>query len=161
MKENKIAQAWGFDLVIGLSIFMAGMILFFLYALNFTSSDSGDFGTLSREGKGIGDSLMSEGFPEHWDGGSVVSIGILSNGVVNDTKLLEFYLLAGSDYQRTKNLFNVKNDYYVSFEYPVTIGSETFTGIGLLPSGQENLVKVVRVAVQNATIKNIDIEVWN
>jgi hypothetical protein len=159
--KKKRAQAWGFDLIIGLSIFLTGMLLFFLYSLNFTSNNGGEFESLKREGKIIGDSLMGEGFPEHWDENTVINIGILSNGIVNDTKLLEFHNLAGSDYQRTKQLFAVKNEYYIYFENPVTIGSDTFTGIGLPPSGQNNLVKIVRVAVHDAMIKNINIEVWN
>ncbi|MFH1425566.1 MAG: hypothetical protein ABIG28_02435 [archaeon] len=157
----KRGQAWGFDLIVAVVIFLAGMMLFFLYALNFSSERDEVFDVLSYEGKIIGDSLLSEGFPVDWDSGNVVTIGILSDGKVNDTKLLEFYNLAEGDYNRTKKMFNVLNDYYVFFEEPIVVEGTTIDGVGVQESDQKNLVRVSRVAVQGNKIKNLNIYVWS
>jgi flagellar basal body-associated protein FliL len=155
------AQAWGFDLIVAVMIFLAGMILFFFYTLNFSIEKNDVFGTLNYEGKLVGDSLLSEGFPSNWDQSNVVTIGILSEGKVNETKLKEFYDMSQSDYAKTKVLFNVVNDYYVFFDEPITVDAVPIIGIGIQQSNENNLVKLSRVVVHDNQIKNIHIYVWN
>ena len=160
---KKQAQAWGFDLMAAIVIFLSGMILFFFFSLNFSSERAEVFGALSYEGKIIGDSLLSEGFPNDWNSTTVVAIGILSNGQVNDTKLKMFYDMADNPegYAKTKRLFNMLNDYYVYFEEPIVIDGEIITGIGVQESGQKNLARTTRVMVQGGKVKNLNIHVWN
>ena len=160
---KKGAQAWGLDLMVAITIFLAGIILFFFYALNFSSERVEVFDALSYEGKIIGDSLFSEGFPNDWNETNVVSIGILSNGQVNNTKLKRFYDLANTSvgYAKTKNLFNVLDNYYVYFEDPIVIDGVTINGIGIPESGQKNLARITRVMVQDGQIKNLNINVWS
>jgi len=158
---EKKAQAWGFDLMVGVSIFFLGMLLFFLYALNLPSERDETFTEMNYEGNLIGDSLLSEGFPRNWNSDNVVNIGILSDGKVNNTKFKEFYDLALVDYNRTRRIFNVENDYYVYFSRPVTVDGVVIHGIGLNDSNPRNVVKVTRVVVHDNEVKNLNINVWN
>lgn len=158
---EKKAQAWGFDLMVGVSIFFLGMLLFFLYALNLPSERDETFTEMNYEGNLIGDSLLSEGFPSNWNSDNVVNIGILSDGKVNNTKFKEFYDLALVDYNRTRRIFNVENDYYVYFSRPVTVDGVVIHGIGLNDSNPRNVVKVTRVVVHDNEVKNLNINVWN
>ncbi|MBS3099536.1 hypothetical protein J4462_04950 [Candidatus Pacearchaeota archaeon] len=160
MKAKK-AQAWGFDLIIATVIFLAGLIFFFVYVLNFPTEREEVFNSLVYEGEIIGDSLLSEGFPENWQINDVIAIGILSAGVVNDTKWKQFYDLTNSDYQKSQRLLNVENHYYVFFEEPIDVGEEIITGIGNAPASENNLVKTTRVVIQDNKIKNLNIYVWN
>lgn len=160
MKLKK-GQAWGFDLIIAVTIFLAGMIFFFFYVLNFPSERDEVFNTMNYEGKIIGDSLLSEGYPENWGEDNVATIGILSNGKINETKLLRFYDLSNGDYAKTKRLFNVLDDYYVYFEEPVVVDGVVINGTGMKEASPKNLVKVTRVVVHDNKIKNLNIHIWN
>ncbi len=141
MKLKK-AQAWGFDLVIGLFIFTFVIVVFYLYALNYASDTGGSFEVLSREGELVAESLLSEGSPLDWDDTNVIRIGLLSEGKINETKLERFNNLAGSDYNLTKSLFNVRHDYYVNFSEEL----EGVQEIGQVDFDADNLVKVIRVS---------------
>lgn len=157
----KRGQAWGFDLIIAMTIFLAGMVVFFFYTLNFPSEREEVFNKMSYEGKVIGDSLLSEGYPVNWDENNVVTIGILTDNKVNDTKLKMFYDFAESDYLKTRRLFNINDEYYVYFEEPVFIDGVWINGVGMEEINPKNLVKATRVLVHDNKIKNLNIHVWN
>jgi hypothetical protein len=159
--KSKKAQAWGFDLTMAVIIFLSGMVVFFLYVLNFPSEQEEIFNVLSYEGKLVGDSLLSEGFPDNWDENSVFVIGVLSGGQVNETKFKNFYDLVSTDYLRSKRLFNIRNDYYVFFEEPIAIDGVNIEGVGVIPGSQKNLVRITRVVVHDNKIKDLHIYVWN
>ena len=99
---NKQAQAWGADLMIALVIFSIGIFVFFLYSINAPTEAEESIDNLFYEGKIIASSILSEGHPEDWTFGNVVTIGILSQGKINETKLERFYNLAQADYAKTK-----------------------------------------------------------
>ena len=155
------AQAWGFDLMIATVIFLGALLALFIYTLNLPSEREESFKNLAYEGKLITDSLLTEGYPANWDENTVVRIGILSDGKVNDTKLLMFRDLVLSDYVKTKTLFNVADDYYVYFLNEVMANNQPITGIGQPAINHKNLVKLERIVIQNGTIKNMNVQVWN
>jgi hypothetical protein len=154
-------QAWGFDLIVSLMIFLVGMILFFFYVLNVSNENDEVFSNLNYEGKVIGDFLFSDGLPENWEQDNVIIIGVMSDGKLNETKLKDFYDFANSDYDRTKRLFNILNNYYVYFEEPIVVESVEIEGIGFKESDPDNLVKITRVMVHEGKIKNMNIHIWN
>lgn len=156
----KKAQAWGFDLVIAIIIFLAGMTIFYFYSINFTSNNE-DFQSLSFQGKLVGNNLLSEGVPIDWDESNVLSIGVLTEDKINQTKLERFYSMANSNYLKTKGLFNIRNEYYVFFEENITVGELEVEGIGRKPVNEENLVRMTRAVIYNEKIKNLNIYVWN
>lgn len=157
----KKAQAWGFDLIFAIVIFIGVLVFLYLHIFNLSFDKQDTFNTLIYEGKIIGDSLLSDGFPEEWNSANVVSMGVLSGGEINITKIEKFYNLSLSDYQKTKILFNIAHDYYIFFDEPINIGGDLIEGIGIEPTGEENLVKVTRVVVLDKKIDNLNIYVWS
>ncbi|MBU0467338.1 MAG: hypothetical protein KJ718_04700 [Nanoarchaeota archaeon] len=143
---RKEAQAWGFDLIVGFMIFTVAIVTFYFFALNFSGQDEEISQELVFEGKLIGESLLSEGSPKNWDPSDVVIIGILdSEGKINETKLQNFLLL---DYDTTKELFNIRHDYYINFSKELNV-SGGVSGVGNMDDGSENLAVVRRVSSYN------------
>lgn len=149
MTKNKKAQAWGIDLMIAMAIFVFGILMFFFYTANQPGETKEIYESLFYDGSIVADSILSEGHPKNWQQDSVVTIGILNDNKINETKLERFYELSVADYSKTKILFNTKYNYYVFLSEPMTIDSEEIEGIGLNPEAQEtdNLVKITRFTV--------------
>ena len=159
--KMKNGQAWGFDLIIALVIFLGGLILFYFYAINFPSTEEDVFRGLKYESELVADSLLSEGSPDNWDLNDIQQIGVVSNGKINESKLEMFYNLALSDYAKSKALFNINDDYYVYFNNPLNIGGELVSGIGMPAQNENNLVRVSRVVVYRNNIISLNVYVWN
>ena len=146
-RKNKSAQAWGMDLIIGFTIFSLGITSFYLYSLNTPSEAKEAIESLSYDGKIISDNILSNGYPDDWNDTNVISIGILSDNKINNTKLREFYDLADSEYDRTKRLFNTVYDYWFFLNENMTTINADVDGIGLKPSNPKNLIKITRFTV--------------
>ena len=164
MKEKR-AQAFGFDLFIAIGLFLAAFILIYFYSINLQSSQEKVHEALSYDGNVIADSLLSEGYPQNWDKDNVVIIGILSNNKINETKLSKFNDLANSDYNKAKNIFNTKYNFYVNLTEPIINeedeDEEEITGIGLPPSSPKNLIKLTRFTIYKDKPVTLIIELWN
>jgi len=145
--EGKKAQAWGFDLMIALSMFMFGIIVFYLYSLNYPSESKEKFESLQYDGNYIGDVLLSED----------VNFGILSGNEIDDSKL---FGLNSMGYNYLRSSFSTRNEFYfnlsVDFSYP-GLGK----GIGREPITYENLIKVSRFSYYHNTTVVLNIYMWN
>ena len=142
------AQAWGFDLTIGFVIFTVAIVSFYFFAVNYPTDNEEEFQEMQYEGQLIGDNLLSDGSPADWNSGDVLRIGIASDGKINETKLGRFANLANSDYNKTKNLFNVKHDYFLNFSKSLDVSGTQVQQIGTVgfDFNSDNLVKVTRVS---------------
>ena len=159
--KNKKAQAWGFDLIMASMIFIAGILVFYLYTLNIPNQAENIINTLNYEGNIISDSLLSAGFPENWNNTNVISPGILSNNKINQTKLERFYNLSTSQYVLTKNLFNTKYQYYISTTPEnLTIEGSEIPGMGSFPLNPESLIKITRVTIYEEKPITFNIYIW-
>lgn len=157
--ENKNAQAWGFDLLTGFIIFIAGVILIYFYTINYPSAGEDAIQTLQNEGQILSETLLSEGSPPDWTSANVVRPGILSNGKINQTKLEQFALM---DYSQTKSLFKIKDNYYIEFQDNITINGVEREGIGSPPpANAENLAKITRVVIYQNNITTFSFQIWN
>ena len=155
------AQAWGFDLMIASILFLGGIIVFYIYSLNYPEEGRETLERLSYDGWIIADNLLSEGFPINWNETNVVRIGILTNERVNETKLERLYNLANTDYQKTKALFNTKYHYYFTFSEQIVLPTYgPISGIGLIPTNPTNLIKITRLIVYQNKPVSLDIYVW-
>jgi len=144
--EQKKAQAWGFDLMVAIIIFSVGIIIFFIYSLNQPSQAKENLEKLSYDGKLITNSLLSEGHPDNWIEDDVISIGILNNNKINETKLERFYDFAQNNYSQTKRTFNTIYDYYFFLDEDMDING-VVEGIGLVPNNPKNLIKITRYVI--------------
>jgi len=159
---NNKGQAWGFDLMIGVIIFLFGIISFYLYILNAPGEGEDIIDTLTYNGGLVSDSLLSEGVPQNWNSVNVIQIGLLVDGKINQTKLENFYNLALTDYDKTKRLFNIRKEYFVNLStQSFEVAGVPVSGIGLEPSNPRNLVKVSRIIVYKNKPTTINIEIWD
>lgn len=159
------AQIWGMDLIAAVMIFSVALSFFYFYAINDRDLPLEKLETLTQEGILLTDMLLSEGYPTNWDESNVIEIGILSNGIVNETKLERFYNLATNDYYHTKNIFNVGYDYYVFFNENMSIGGSRIDGIGK-PGvtrkniNAKNLIRINRVTVYRGKLTSLTAYIW-
>jgi hypothetical protein len=165
MKLKK-GQAWGFDLMMAISIFMIGIVGFYLFSLNSPSEGRDTLDSLFYDANLIADNLLSEGFPEDWNSNSVINIGIVNDNRINGTKLQRLYDLTISDYSRTKNLFNTRFDYYFDFSRPITIvydGSPNVFPefIGQKDPNPDNIIKIQRFVIYENNPVTLNVYVWS
>ena len=96
-KINKKAQIWSFDLIIAGVIFLMGIIILFLYAINYTSQAENELDELFYQGNLASELILSE-----------EDFGILTNGKVDSAKLTAF------DCSIKKNEMFLRNNFYFS-----------------------------------------------
>ncbi len=158
----KKGQGWGFDLVVGLMIFLSGILFFYFYAVNNSGVDDQKLLSFEQEAKLVSGNLLSEGFPADWNENNVERIGFYDNERINQTKLERFFNLSMSDYQRTKRLFNVKDNYYIYFPSGVSNGTGSVYYIGNNQTqSAENIVKTSRAVIYQNKIIGMEVDVWD
>jgi len=165
---NKRGQAWSLDLLMGVFLFTVALSVFYFSALNSSNNLNEAIDLLSYDGRSISKNILSEGSPNDWNSSSVVQIGILDDGKINETKLEAFYDLANTDYARTKSLFNTKYDYYFFLDTNITFNSITIDGIGkpgitrdnVAQADIKNLIRVDRISVYENKIIGATLFVW-
>ncbi|MFH0711689.1 MAG: hypothetical protein V1889_01330 [archaeon] len=148
MKPKK-AQAWGTDLTIAFVIFSFAIIFFYFYSFNYSNETEDILETMTYEGNFIADSILSPGYPTLWDESNVIEIGITTDGKINQTKLENFHELAQNNYEKTKQTFGTKYDYYFFMEDPL---NSTLEGIGKPGTNStniaaSNLMKITRFTI--------------
>jgi hypothetical protein len=157
----KKAQGWGFDLIIALTLFMGGVLVFYLLSLNSYDETNDIIKSLSYESRIVSDSLLSPGYPEDWTSSSVTRIGIMTNSKINETKLEQFYQMSKTNYQLTKVLLNTNNEYYFFFSEPMIINGSQVNGIGMTNNSQSNLIKITRYTIYQDKPVTVNLYIWN
>lgn len=162
---NVKAQAWGIDLMIAIMIFSMGIIVFYIYSINSPGEQKENFQELSYQGENIAKVILSEGYPLDWNSQNVIEIGILSNNKINDTKLERFYDLSQSDYNKTKEIFNTRYDYYFFFDNNMTFNSSEVRGIGKPGTDPANinainLIKKTKVVIYKDKPATAYLYIW-
>jgi hypothetical protein len=150
------AQFWGIDLMVAMIIFSVAIAVFYIYSLNQPSETEQNFENLFYDGGVIADALLSQGYPEDWNSGDVVTLGILSSGKINETKLERFYDLASSDYERTRQIFNTGYNYWFFLSEEM----DGIDGIGLNQTNPRNLVKVTRFSIYKNKPVTVYLYIW-
>jgi len=167
--NGKNGQAWGMDLMVAVTIFTFALLSFYLYSLNTPAGIEETIESLSYDGRGITNNLLSEGSPENWDENNVLEIGILRDGKINDTKLENFYNWVNSPggYDETKRVFNTNFDYYFFLDENMTINSVEIDGVGKpgvtrdnAMNNAANLIKISRVTVYQNKPMGAKLYIW-
>jgi len=159
MKSKKRGQIWSFDLLAGITLFVVGIVAFFIYSLNQPTQTQDTFELLYYEGNIVANNLLSSGYPQNWEADSVMTLGITDNNKINQTKLEQLYEMIYTDnnYTKTKNLLNTQYDYYFFLDQNMTINSNSIEGIGkpgttINNVTSRNLIKTTRYTIyQNKT----------
>jgi hypothetical protein len=163
---NKKSQTWGMDLIIGIMIFSFALLIFFIYALNNAADKSEDIDKMKYDGDGMINQLYSAGYPINWNISTVISIGVIDDNKINQTKLDLFYNLSIYNYTRTKRLFNTKFDYLLTFEN-ITANNININGIGksginesTLTVNATNLVLIKRLIIYKLKPTVLKLYIW-
>jgi hypothetical protein len=160
--RSRKAQAWGFDLIAGLMIFVLGVVLFYFYAVNNSSGNEQKSLFMKEEAKLVAEILLTGGSPVNWNVTNVERIGFYDNGKINQTKLNNFYNLTNADYSRARALFNINDDFYVFFSSNVSVGGQVVSFIGdNQTQNAKNVVKVTRAVVYDNRVVGMEVNVWN
>ncbi len=166
MKTNKRGQAWGIDLIIAFIIFLMGILIFFVYSVNYSEESKENLYSLSHDGDIIFNSILSEGYPMDWNSTNVIRIGILTNGRINETKLERFYNFSVNNYAKTKNKFNTPYDYYFNMSSKIMISTSVIEGIGkpginLNNLNSSNLIKITKFTIYKEKPVTAYLYVWS
>ncbi len=170
MKPLKKAQAWGFDMMIASIIFMSGIIIFYIYSLNYPKESHENLDKLFSEGDFLTESLLSEGLPADWNANNVIRIGLITENKINDTKLERFYTLANSQsnpagYAKSKSLLNTRYNFFMNFSEEIIINGTAILekGIGKSPQGEQtkNIIKITRAAIYQNKIVSLNLYIWD
>ena len=73
------SQVWYTDFMIGLLIFVIALVMYYKFVVNLSEQDQSILNELISDSKMISSSLISGGFPENWNNGTVERIGITDN----------------------------------------------------------------------------------
>jgi hypothetical protein len=160
--NTKKGQAWGFDLIVASIIFLTGIVVFYIYSLNYPSEGRENLDSLFYEGNLITENLLSKGFPNDWVSSNVKSIGISNEEKINETKLERLYdlTLAPGGYDTSKAIFNTKFDYYFNFSQLMVIDGNTVEYIGQKNINPNNLIKVTRFTIYQNKPVTLNLFVW-
>ncbi|MFH1451576.1 MAG: hypothetical protein ABIF88_00175 [archaeon] len=146
-KKNKKAQAWSLDAIIATFIFVIGIAVIFVYAVNSGDFDNRGLENLFFQGNTLSEMVLDEMEP-----------GILSGDTINQTKLNEFYNL---DYETKKDVFGVKDEFYIKLE-GLEIDGAPADYIGKLNDTEvRNLVVVSRLTIYKNIPIIINFNIWN
>ncbi len=151
-KGGKKAQIWGFDLMIAITIFLVGIIIIYIYAINITSESESTLNTLMAEGNLLSSLILSEGGPKNWPSAPESEIeipGILTRNKINETKLNRLQSLS---YTEQKKLLGTNNEFFLNFE-AITIGNS--------PSEEKNLVRIERFSIYENKPVKLTFYIWN
>ncbi len=127
---NRKAQVWSFDIIIGVTLFLTAVILFYVYAVNFSNEGQNAIEELNKDGEFVSSNLLSEGFPKNWNLTNVAVPGIASQRRINQTKLDLFYQLNAQSYNTTRRKLNTRFDFYVFFSNRTVANGSVIDGIG-------------------------------
>ena len=132
---NKKGQVWSIDLTIACVIFLIGIIILFLYAINYSSQTKNQLDELIYNGNLASELILSE-----------EDFGILTEDKVDSSKLAEF------DCKIRKGEMALKYDFYFS------LGGSNYCDI---PSNPEDLIKITRITIYDDKPTKFEIFVYD
>jgi len=139
-KKNRKAQIWSLDLVIAVVIFLVGIMILFYYAINYSSQSKNQLDELFYRANLASELILSEEFP-----------GILSHGIVNQTKLNFFNNLSDTEKRR---FLGINNNFYFRMD-----NYDGYVGI-INASEVDSLVKVTRLTIYKNKPTKFELFLW-
>lgn len=144
---NKRAQVWSLDLMIAGIIFLIGIVVLYNYAINYSAQSKNNLDELFYEGNLASELILSE-----------ESFGILSNGVINQTKLDAFDNLSNS---AKKELLGMKYNFYFTIDN-LEINGTLRDYVGIINSSQiDNLIQITRITVYKNNPTKLQLFTWS
>lgn len=170
MRRHKKGQGWSLDFVAGLLIFLLAVVLSVKLISNAFTDDN--FNDVYDDARILSEAFRGEGFPENWDASNVVTIGLTTDGRLNESKIAELYTIP---YKETKRLINTPYDYYLYYGNATeNLEIQGACGYGMpgamswgagctnpqLTMNATNLVTIQRLTVHDNNLATITFLVW-
>ncbi len=165
----KKGQMFTIDFILG----MVGFIFLLLLAVKILISiiPVAGYEDLYRDNIYISDQLVDSGYPTNWDNTTVIISGLTDAYDINLTKLSQFDAM---NYNRTKTMFHVTNEYLFYFKnltdvlnisscmhgYPLAHNITTCE-LNLSSITYDNLVQTTRLVAYNASLVQLVVYSWN
>lgn len=144
-RQDKRGQGWSLDLTIAIVIFIAGVIILYFYAINYSSQNQKDLEEMNYEATVASELILSED-----------ENGILTDNTVNQTKLDNFAL----NYNSRKNEMGIIRNFYFNMTGLEGQNGNPISHIGNYNANPDNLIKVTRVTVYKNKPVRFDLYVW-
>lgn len=142
----KRGQVWSLDLMVSLVLFLAAITLLLTYAMNQFSEVEGELNSFYFEGASATELLLSE-----------TGVGIMSDGMVNQTRLDSF---AGMGYTSMRSSLGVNHDFYFTIPGLQVSGVPT-SFLGLQNSSSVRTIIVVdRVVAYRGEVLPLSLYIW-
>ena len=144
--KTRKGQVWGLDLFIAVVIFLAGIMILYLYSINYLSQSDGGLENLFYEGNLASELILSEN-----------DFGILTDSRVNQSKLNEFAL----NYDTRKKDIGVLHNFYFKMEGLEVSGNSTSYVGKMNTLAIENVIQITRIAIYKNTPTKFQLYVWS
>ena len=142
--NSKEGQAWSLDIVIASVIFMIGIIVLYLYAINYLSKPDERLKEMFYEGNLASELILSKD-----------DFGILTGHKVNQTKLDSF----NSTYQNKKSLLGIRRNFYFVID-GLELGGSPAEYVGAKNPDPENIVQITRITIYKDKPAKFQLYVW-
>ena len=106
---SRKAQAWYLDLVAGMFIFIAGLIVYYYANTNLSYDDKEIYDDISRDAESIASLLLTPGYPLDWDSETVEQIGVVTGQELDEGKWLQFSAIP---YNESRRLLGTQNEFF-------------------------------------------------
>lgn len=153
-KGNR-GQAWSFDLMIGVTIFVAALSLLFFYSINYKAETEDILNAMQYDGNAAADILLSEGYPQNWNQTNVIVPGILSNNRINENKLRNFSKII---YEKQRSLMHTS--YNFCFNFSDSLPTDMPSCIGQYNNNPNNLFLISRIVIYQNKSSMLNLYIW-
>ena len=159
-----------------IAVFIFSMVLFLFYNVrpNIESQKLNKLNEMYLEAKTLTDSLATQGYPYDWNITNFQRVGLTDGGIVIEPeKLAQFKNLTITNYELTKDTFNMAADYAVLFtdvsDEIINLDGISLIGepgvaivAGKMVVGKEygNLVSLSRIMIYNETTVKMVVYTW-
>jgi hypothetical protein len=149
MKTQRKAQVWSADFLTGILIVSLSLALALTLLINTNNSKSFE---------DISSTLFNEGAPANWNISTITSIGIMSDGRINNTKVTAMY-----DMERTRlsSYLGVDKKFYIAIlnnSVPIIFGGKDFAGYTY--SQAKDVYAITRFGIYESSVVEIQTVVW-
>lgn len=166
MKQIKKAQIFSIDMIIAVTIFLIGLIIFFRYGSQIYYKNTAN--NLNTEAEELSNKILSSGNPENWSKFNlsdenelklIKEIGICNDGtnIVNNSKLKKAIQLSNENYKELK--FIEKSRYNFIIEIPsanISFGDKLYDY-----QKANNIITITRIVAINNSIAELKVIMFN
>lgn len=157
MIRGRFAQTWLVDYIVAFTVFILIVVVVVNALMQIGTED--EYTSLTDEARLLGEVLLSEGVPAHWNNVSIIRPGLLNDSRrIDHEKLLLFEEL---DPDRVRTLLGMRFDYDISLLYLNGSRVPVCYACNSSSESDDSLAVVNRLAVYNGSVVVMRVEVFS